>query len=359
MDSILLIDDKPDELEGLASSLRAEIGAAELDIRQWVPADDGVDPKVAFAGKIDAGTRLVVTDYDLTGSGRTGLFGATIVDWCQAEGIPVGDYSKGSGRSLPKEPNLFELRVPVIAAGAHIASLFRGFQSISKSVEARAFEGDSRRNPAAALADVLGVPELEDQLSLYGAGLGSSAQFVERAIRESPARAPVDLKQRILAYVLGHLLLNSVLRFPGPILPSRALLAYVACGESELATLAGIFSTARYSGPFSELDQFFWLSRAEGRLAELAEQLGSPVQCETHGEYHRRVLEKHLNRVLARPSCPRCSGENGGFFCPLTKRTVCHRSECSVGASSWIPGGATICRVERDFYEEWAPILGM
>jgi len=127
--SILLIDDDPKLLDELAKQLAALI-KDEAEIRLWVPTKDEADPQSTFAQKIDAGTLLVVTDYDLTAQGRTGLFGASIVGWCQARAIPVGDFSRGNSGALPKEPNLFELRVPTDAAQAavFIAGVFRALR---------------------------------------------------------------------------------------------------------------------------------------------------------------------------------------------------------------------------------------
>jgi hypothetical protein len=153
--------------------------------------------------------------------------------------------------------------------------------------------------------------------------------------------------------------LNAVLRFPGPILSSRALAAYVGSGEPEELVIGDLFSEAQYSGPFSGLARYFWLSKVDEKLRELISALPQGFNAETHGEMNREALELHLGRKLTRHDCPRCAGQNGGFLCPFTRRTVCQRPDCSVGSNSWVPPGAKLCRVERDFYEEWAPILGI
>ncbi|MGD0626884.1 MAG: hypothetical protein ABSB32_19520 [Thermodesulfobacteriota bacterium] len=82
-------------------------------------------------------TALVITDYDLTAGGQTGLFGSTIVDWCNRKLIPVGDYSRANKVNLPKEPNQYEIRVPqdTAKAGQFIISVFDGFTANKKSKE--------------------------------------------------------------------------------------------------------------------------------------------------------------------------------------------------------------------------------
>jgi hypothetical protein len=165
-------------------------------------------------------------------------------------------------------------------------------------------------------------------------------------------------RRRILVYVIGHLLLNAVLRFPGPILSLRALTAYTGVSETETETMTAVFEAARYVGPFAELGPYFWASAVDDRLADLMSALPAEFEAETQGEWHREAIELNLNRKLARHTCPRCNGQNGGFYCPLTARAVCIRQDCSVGSNSWIPQGATLCRIEREYYDEWSPILG-
>ena len=359
--SILLIDDNLGLLNDLVASLRPLLSSDNVELRLWTPAPGGNEPFAAFVGKVDTGTMLVVTDYDLTGEGMTGLFGSSIVGWCQQRAIPVGDFSRDNVSKLPKQPNLFELRVPndTQNAASYIASVFRGFAWIRQSLLDRP-ELLAKRSPAAVLADLLGVPTMESQFALYGVRLGTTNAALLDRITLAPAGnqdpSPEE-KRGLLCYIVGHLLLNSVLPFPGPILNGRALAAYVGCAESEMTSLAPLFDAAKYAGPFSEVEPLFWLVGVDDILQGLMDL--QPKSAETHGELHRLALEAKLDHPLTRPECPRCDGQNGGFLCPFTRRTVCQRSDCSVGSSSWIPQGARLCRIERDFYEEWAPILGI
>lgn len=363
MFSLLLIDDTHKLLEELAADLTGQLGKDEVEIRTWEPTKEEVDALGAFEKLIDDNTVLVVTDYDLTSQGRTGLFGSSVVGWCQSRAIPVGDYSRGNHSSLPKEPNLFELRVPTdrTESAKYIASVYRGFKWIREQLATKP-ELLEKSSPAAVLAELLGASSLESQFGLYGGRLGTSnGALLDRIIRTAPddIDPPIEEKRALLCYIVGHLLLNSVLRFPGPILSSRSLAAYIGCAESEMDKLSDLFASAAYSGPFSELDRFFWLSGVDDRLEEFASSLPADLSADTQGELNREAVEAKLGQKLARHGCKRCSGINGGFLCPFTRRTVCQKSECSVGSNSWVPRGARLCRIERDFYDEWAPILGI
>ena len=135
MHSVLLIDDSEKVLDGLCGELRKLTSPEEVEIRRWLPTQQDGDPDVVFKSLVDDGTLLVATDYDLTSKGMKGLFGLTIVGWCQSRSIPVGDFSRGHMKDLPEEPNLFELRVPPddVGGAQFIASALKGFRSIRSS----------------------------------------------------------------------------------------------------------------------------------------------------------------------------------------------------------------------------------
>jgi hypothetical protein len=364
MNSILLIDDKASVLDELEGGLRKLLGAKEAEIRRWSPSKDVGDARVAFGKLVDHETVLVITDQDLTGTGATGLFGSSIVAWCQGLAIPVGDYSRALDTKLPKEPNLFEVRVPPDSARASkfIAAIFRGFAAIREQLAARK-ELLTKRSPAGAIADLLGVPSFESQFALYGVRLGAtSAALVERFIgTAAPDKEPSEQdKQAVLSYIVGHLLLNAVLRFPGPIASATELSGYLGVSSDEMEAVSKLLGAAIYTGPFQEIGPYYWVAKVDEQLRPMIDALDEAEgKTETHGELHRNALEKRLGRKLKRYDCPRCHGQNGGYWCPFTSHAVCQRPDCSVGANSWIPQGARMCRIERGFYDEWAPILGI
>jgi DNA-binding NarL/FixJ family response regulator len=216
--SILLVDDRPALLKELRQALSAYL--EESLIREWVPSAKDGNPQEVFASKVDQKTVLVVTDYDLTASGATGLFGPTIVGWCQLALIPVADFSRGNTGDLPKEPNLFELRVPANAeeAARVITSMYRGFQSIRGALFAQPELLAHKGGIAAVLATMLEKKHLEAPFALYMTRLGSSnSALVQRLLGfvrpEVPAK---EDKARVLTYVLGHILSTRSSNFQDP-----------------------------------------------------------------------------------------------------------------------------------------------
>jgi hypothetical protein len=324
----------------------------------WQPKrEDAAEPVEMLERLLDThDVAFVVTDYDLTGKGGLGLYGSTVVDHCQLRAVPVGDYSRGNKRHLPSEPNLFEIRVPTEsheAAVRYIAGVFRGFEEIGHRVKQLK---DMPRSPSAGIAALLDRPNDQSQFSLYGVRYPSvNSGLLDRiSVGDSPG---VGVR-RLFAYVAGHVLRNLVLRYPGPIMSLRALAAYCATNMSETSRLEQVFDACRYSGPFRDCgEHFFWLDQVDDLLEKI--ELGSMPAGTTSGEVNRLALEKLLGIELARPECSRCQGKNGGFLCPFTSRTVCLLPECSSGSNGWIPAGARLSRIEKNFFDEWGPLLGM
>lgn len=362
--TILLIDDKSEFLVPLAEALEQKLGET-ANVVPWVP-NSSERPLEKFEQLVQNNdVRLVVTDYDLTQQGQLGFFGATVVDWCQVKGIPVGDFSRGNASSLATEPNLFELRVPIQsndAAVDYIASVFRGFIEIRTNIDSKP-ELLKQRSPAAALALMLGVGHLESQFSQYGTRYGgANSALIDKFVEAAPKDVIPDASRKatLLTYIMGHLLHNAVLRFPGPIVSSEALAAYLAVNQSDQEKYLPMFTSALFKGPFSELNSYYWTHSVDEVLAQYDERVPNDMQFESAGEYNRVRVETALQTTLNKSAdCDRCNGKNGGFWCPFSRKTVCQRSDCSIVSNVWIPSGARLARFERDFYEEWAPILGM
>jgi hypothetical protein len=359
LNNILLIDDNKEQLKELQRGLAGVLKRGEAEIRLWYPeTEEGKTPQEQFEKQIDEGTALVITDYDLT-KGQTGLFGSAVVQWCQLQFIPVGNFSKGQKTALPTEPDFYEIRVPTEdGAAEYIAGVYRGFIQLQHALNATVESLSKKRSPAGYLATILNKPAEESRFAMYGGRVGAvSGALLEGAQKEGRSRGTLK-RQKVLPYVLGHLLLNGILRFPGPIISRRALAAYLAVAEAEVSKVEPLFLNAKYGGPFSEVDQYYWLSDVDEVLRTLQEKHSLILSAETDGEAHREIVETEINNKLQRHDCKHCHGKNGGFLCPLTKRTVCPLDYCSVGSSSWIPAGARLCRIEKEFYDEWSPILG-
>ena len=358
--SLLLVDDIQTNLNGLAERLRERLPGCE--ITAWQPNNEEGSPAEAFNRYVGEDTVLVVTDYDLSTTVK-GLFGLSIVGWCQNRAIPVGEYSRANLTALPHEPNLFELRVPNDEGMAvdFVASAFMGFREMRSKVNDNPQLIEEGGSLSWVLSKLLGHPQLESQFSAYMSRLNSANASLLETLKtavEGGKKPDDEFKKRLLSYVLGHVMVNSVLKYPGPILTKEVLCAYLTTTTAAFQGVRELFEGARYDGPFSEGRDLYWRDEIDKCLDDLGGELKSE-DMESFGDYNREVTEQAMGRQLLAHGCERCDGTKGGFWCPFTMRAICERAECSVPGSSWIPAGAYLCRVERDFFDEWSPILGL
>ena len=359
--AILLIDDDREKLESLTARVRDRVEVAE--VRAWYPRETE-DPLVAFKQAVGTDTVLVVTDYDLTTAVK-GLFGHSVVAWCRNQFIPVGDFSRGHQKALSTEPDLFELRVPRSEAEAvvYIARIFDGFRRIQEGIEAHPELLSAGQSPAQVLSGLLDREDLESQLGPYLSRPGLFNSFLLDTLTggdQGRGDATAAEKARLLTYILGHVLVNAVLKYPGPILAGAPLCAYLAASPNNIDEIAELFERARYTGPFDGGETLYWRDEVDAVIEEMASEFEvEDAEYTSFGDYRRAVIGKALGGSLAKHDCDRCNGEKGGFWCPFTRRAVCERGDCSSTASSWVPFGAYACRVERVFFDEWSPILGL
>ena len=353
--TIVLIDDNESLIRALNTAIESRLKDGEGRVETWVPREQvDIDVRKNFRDRIEGrDTVLVITDDDLSTTFK-GLSGTSIVAWCQALALPVGDFSRGVDNLLPKEPNPFELRIPTDAGEAadFIVNAFRGFQHFRRQLEAIAPD-DLEHSLAAVLSRLLGRPHLETQFAPYVTRLASAnGSLIQMLLKGKADRV------KILVYVLGHVMLNAVIKFPGPIMHEAALCAYVGTDSREGSTLAELFKDARYDGPFQMGERLYWAETVDALLDKFGESIADE-SFDDFGDLNRSIAERAIGKGLATHGCARCGGVKGGFWCPFMLRPVCVREDCSVPSSSWIPQGAHVCRVERDFYDEWAPVLGL
>ncbi len=367
--SILLVDDNSRYLQKLKFTLMDSLQQENVSIRAWNPKPKGdyLDLVGEFESFIDENTILVATDYDLTRSGMRGFFGDTVVGWCRRRFIPVGDFSRANATALTEKPDLFELRIPAnnVEGARYIANVYCGFSTIRNALSKNAISLGSKLSLSAMLAELLERPYLDSHFSLYMSRIVMNNSAIVEHVRPSTGHGNkgTPSKIQVVTYLLGHILINAILRYPGPILSERSLCAYLATSNSQAKKLKMLFSDAVYKGPFGEEGNYFWLEDIDAILDNLMSQTGThetqAEDCETIGSFNRKIAENELKCKLENHQCMRCHGSEGGFYCPFTERTVCQRADCSVSASSWIPHGADLCRVEREFFDEWSPILGL
>ena len=267
--SILLVDDNSRYLQNLKFTLMDSLQQENVNIRAWnpKPKSDYLDLVGEFESFIDENTILVATDYDLTRSGIRGFFGDTVVGWCRRRFIPVGDFSRANATALTEKPDLFELRIPAnnVEGARYIANVYRGFSTIRNALSKNAMSLGSKLSLSAVLAELLERPHLDSHFSLYMSRIVMNNSAIVEHVRPSTGHGNkgTPSKIQVVTYLLGHILINAILRYPGPILSERSLCAYLATSNSQAKNLKKLFSDAVYKGPFGEEGNYFWLEDIE------------------------------------------------------------------------------------------------
>ena len=93
---------------------------------------------------------FVVTDFDLTKGGMRGFQGPAVQNWCQRRIVPVADFSRRRSNPLTKEPDLFQIRIPLASdevAVAYIEAVFAGFRDIRAALQPPSRWGDEAYLP--------------------------------------------------------------------------------------------------------------------------------------------------------------------------------------------------------------------
>ena len=149
-------------------------------------------------------------------------------------------------------------------------------------------------------------------------------------------------------------MLNSILKFPGPIISKQTLCSYLSTKDVNDNELETVFESALYEGPFNSIGPFFWREDIDQIMQKNINELSGKF--DGFGAINRAALQKL--GIAAKPfNCKQCDGKYGGYFCPYTKKTVCELESCSVASSTLIPSGFNLCRIDKKFFDTWAPLL--
>lgn len=297
--------------------------------------------------------------------GLGGFQGINVRNWCQDKLIPVADFTRAKHSSLPDEPDLFGMRVPTTPeedAITFIIGIYRGFTSI-RDESIKILEETSITSISAITAAVLGRPDLEPNLSLYFSRLASSKPWPSKQLQNYAENHEENIQivlSDILSYIIGHVLQNLILAFPGPLMNLPVLAAYLSILKPDANRFTEKTDLAVYKGPFCELEPYYWRSDVDTKIEEIIEN-SDKTPPEDLEYWNRFAVEEVLGSEVDFHECGRegCNGKLGGFWCPFTKRPVCLRNDCSEPNTAWIPDGADLCRVEKDFFDEFAPLLGL
>ena len=189
---------------------------------------------------------LVVTDYDFSGSGLNGFYGLTIARWCKSKLIPIGEYSDKDKFGNIVQPNLFDISVPSghTVAPVHIASIVNGFISFRNFIESNKEIVENKFSLSKIISLILGREHLQLHFNQYIESIDKVSIIYERIKKVSTQKL-----RTITTYIIGYLLLNSILKYPGPIISEQVLCSYLSIATSNSGDLKRVFKKAIYQGP--------------------------------------------------------------------------------------------------------------
>ena len=354
-ENILLIDGNSKSLGQINHALDEILKPQGISVYTWNPVLNSGNPTQTMKNYMKENPVLVITDSNHSSDSLIGYLGPTIVQWCKSQLVPVGEFSHYEKFGYMIKPNLFDIAVPSdqkIAPG-HIASIVEGFISIRNFIQTNDELFKEKIGLPKLISKLLGREHLHLEFYPYIESIASASKNIV-LFMNGTKKFNVKKLQTITTYVIGHLLLNSIFKFPGPIISKQALCSYLSIKDINDNDLKMVFNNALYEGPFESIGPFFWREDIDQIINKNIEDLSGDFG--GYGALNRAVLQRL--GINAQPfECKQCSGKYGGFFCPYTKKTVCELESCSITSSAWIPSGFNLCRIDRKFFNTWAPLL--
>ncbi len=372
MKKIILIDDKPDMQANLRDALTPLL-TEKYEIEAWSTTDvskkymeysdttnseSNADEDVWFRFfTAEKDVAIVVADHDLSGYGSVRISESAIADACRQSATPICTYhrapsAKTAGQSLRGiygQTKSFTITLDMASskeavAAKNIISLADGFSLIREKFAAVG-EGVKKHGPATILAHILDRPGLANAFALYASGPSLASDAIYHIAQSQTASEMVaqDLDER-LPFILGCWLSNYILPFPGLILNTKAAASYLNIATSEFEANAELFEVAKYMGPFSGADNYWWRTDLEQLLID------------SDSEDGKEHLQK--NGIEVSPSvCISTMESPAGYYCIVKKEPISFNA--SVGNLGWIPQGAHLSRIDQNIYDTVAHMMGI
>jgi hypothetical protein len=359
MSVVLVFDDNDDERKEVVEGLQKELGDT-AEVVPFIPGlslpdDTSFDRYITswlsneLRGK-DIG--LVVCDKEL---GRydhmKGLSATPVAAVALQEGLPFCQYSRQAKEGSREFERFQRLRqwsaaeitlegIEPIEWVRQAASLLHGFELV-RSEYVRL--GSRPGTPASALAAVLGKPETESRIALYGSGEQGFLKEILAAY--DPEHPNMEAMLKRMPRILGNWLFLSILRFPGILLNSIATASYLNIDPTtfQRENIRQEFAHALYTGPFHELGPWWWRAAIDAHLGDAGFGDG------------REFLDKA--GVSVAPCVDPQSHELAGYYCMLTRSPVSANNSC--GGITWFPAGADLARIRKDKFEQITALVGM
>ena len=237
---------------------------------------------------------LVVTYYDPNNS-LNNILGPSIVRSCKSKLVPVGEFSKESRFGFLERPNLFDIRFPsnTECIPSYIANLYDGFKMIREHLNVNPQITKNGMKLSNIMANIAQRDEMYNEFYWYTENIDRSNNNLVLYMTEYASNSGKpnqrDIKY-LLTYVIGHLFLNSVLKYPGPILSEDVLCSYLSIKRPAPESLQKIFSKAKYKGPFCKLGRFYWRRDIDTIIFNSSGDFNGDYPGE--GAFNRAVLKK-------------------------------------------------------------------
>lgn len=217
--------------------------------------------------------------------------------------------------------------------------IFDGFQEIRTKFDA--IRGKRPKSPAEIMAKILGKPDIQDRIALYGAG---DQHMVEDILPYSDKKSTIEKR---IPRLLGYWLWDSILRYPGIVVYGKAAASYLNIDPKDFdkPKVKELFKRALYEGPFAGIKEYWWRDELDNILHE--------AKC---ANGHELAIKKKFKvseckcSVDKRLTAPR-------FYCMITEEPVSEAN--SKSNISWFPPGADLARIAKPQYEKLAPWIGL
>lgn len=372
MKKIILIDDNPEMQARLRTALEPLLNG-KYEVEAWSAQDaqdrykanvDGEsnesnadeDVWFRFFSK-EQNVAIVVADHDLSGYNAVRISESAIADACRQAFTPICTYhrapsAKSTGQSLRGiygQTKSFTITLEMspgkeIAAATNIISLADGFEFIREKFFTIS-DDVKQQGPAAILAGILGMPGLTNAFSLYATGPSLASDAIYHISQSNIERKTVaaDLDAR-LPFILGCWLTNYILPFPGLILNTKASASFLNIQTDHFLSNIDAFGDARYVGPFSGAENYWWRTELEQILISSDSEDGM----------------EHLEALGIKVSPSVCVSTNSspaGYYCIVQREPI--SLDASVGNLGWIPQGAHLSRIDQNIYDTVAHMMGI
>lgn len=368
MDKILLIEDTILERKKLGTAINNSIdefnlrGQVELEIlskegseidtlfpegTDFSKGTEALEDRLAayLNGKKDK-IKLLVIDHDLSRFKNDKLSEPVISIASHSASIPLVRYARISRKTVDDLADAidagseFSIKIDTsneINAARKIVNIYDGFLKIKTGLN-KIDKSIQNRGAHSILAAITNAKTQEDNFWMYVSGSSLLRELIElNDIMSSKGLSEIDKGELIkdrLSYVLGYWFYNVVLAFPGVILNKTATYSYLQIKEEDFDKYKKNFEEAKYKGPFSLNEDFWWKESLDEILDNQDVETGFDL------------LKKNGIKI---------EKEDYGYYCIMTKKPISYEESKSL---SWLPNGAILSRVSEELYEQYAPFFG-